>query len=149
MDRMEFCKLVDELSRTVQHSQIALQQTAKEYFLSYFSKQDDVLVPDTRQVNVSYFEQDERKQGSFFVPVASLVSHDSLELDEISIALQADLHMEEDLLYADFRKGRGETEGNDVQKEGDACNCRIELKFKNQHPAEGIAETIHMLNKSI
>lgn len=149
MNRIEFCELVDELSRTMQHSQIALEQTARDHFLSYFSKNDDVLVPDTRQVNVSYFEQDEKKQGSFFVPTASLVSHDSLELDEISVTLQANLHMEGSLLYADFKRGGQEAEPGDMGEDGNACNCKVELKFKNRRPAEGIMETINMLNKSI
>lgn len=149
MNRIEFGELVDELSRTMQHSQIALEQTARDHFLSYFSKQEEVLVPDTRQVNISYFEQDEKKQGSFFVPTASLVSHDSLELDEISVTLQADLHMEGSLLYADFKRGGQETEPGGAEESGNACNCKVELKFKNQRPSEGIMEAINMLNKSI
>lgn len=149
MNRIEFGELVDELSRTMQHSQIALEQTARDHFLSYFSNQEEVLVPDTRQVNISYFEQNEKKQGSFFVPTASLVSHDSLELDEISVTLQADLHMEGSLLYADFKQGGQEMESGGAEESGNACNCKVELKFKNRRPSEGIMEAINMLNKSI
>lgn len=149
MNRIAFHALVDELSKTMQYSQIALEQTALEHFLSYFSKKEDAFEPETRQIKVSYFEQEEKKQGSFFVPTASLVSHNSIALDEIHVTLQTDLYMEENDLYADLKNGGEETDSDDTAKKGDACNCKIELKFKNHHPAEGIREAVNMLNKTI
>ncbi len=135
--------MVGELASSVQQSQIALEQTAREHFMSYFTRQEDTLVPDTQKIRVSYMEQNEKKEGSFFVPTASLLSHNSMALDEVSVTLRADL------LYADFSRGGREGEDGANPKGGDRHNCEVELKFKNRRPAEGVIETVNMLNKSI
>ena len=141
--------MVGELASSVQQSQIALEQTAREHFMSYFTRQEDTLVPDTQKIRVSYMEQNEKKEGSFFVPTASLLSHNSMALDEVSVTLRADLQLEGDLLYADFSRGGREGEDGANPKGGDRHNCEVELKFKNRRPAEGVIETVNMLNKSI
>lgn len=145
MEQVRLQTLVAEVTKALQVTQIMMEQTRLEHFLSYFTEKDNTNLPKTLDVTISIPEGGERKEGKFSVPVATLVSHRGLSMDTVEVKINTALTSLDDGLMAQVGKmERGENAGDDI-----GSQCEIKLVFRNEDPPAGIQETDNLLNKSI
>lgn len=145
MEQVRLQILIAEVTKALQATQIMMEQTKLEHFLSYFTEKNNFSIPKTMDVVVDISECGERKEGKFSVPVATLISHRGLVMDTVEVKINTALTSVNDGLMAQVGGlEREENAGDDV-----GSQCEIKLVFRNENPADGIQEACNLLHKSI
>ena len=151
MECIKVDELVTELSKAMQSAQGALQAANLQTFWSYFEDADAGAVKaKSKKLVVSYPDNGKIKNGSIDVPLASLVPHGHMSLDNIDLTIYADLDVENGSLIAklspDEKKGLFH---KDTKKKKVPGLCEIKLSFKNESAADGVKNVTATLNKNI
>lgn len=146
MEQVRLQTLIGEVTKALQMTQIMMEQTKLEHFLSYFTEKDNTNLPKTMDVTIGISECGERKEGRFSIPLATLVSHRGLSMDTVEVKINTSLNFTDDSLMAQVGnpERREDTGGNSADSQ-----CEIKLVFRNEDPSDGIREANNMLNKSI
>lgn len=146
MEQIRLQTLVTEVSKALQATQIMMEQTKLEHFLSYFTEKDNTSLPRTIDVTIGIPECGERKEGKFSIPLATLVSHRALSMDTVEVKINTALDFADDGLMAQV----GSMERKEIPGGDSAYNqCEIKLVFRNEEPPDGLQEAENLLNKSI
>lgn len=150
MEKIEFQTLIAEVTRAVQITQHMMEKTQTANFLNYFEDTGSVLEPVTKEIRVTYYEGDSPKEGKFFVPVAALVPHNGLVMEQVDVTVRASLTTIEDKLMAELSPAGKQEESQSEDKISESSNqCEIKLSFRNKDASDGMREVVNMLNKTI
>lgn len=88
------------------------------------------------------------KGGKTKMPVAALMHHRPLLLDEVSIRMKTSLKMEKGSIYVETAQNKtGEEEVQ--QKEPPAGQTEILLTYKGSDPSQGIARITEQMNRNL
>lgn len=147
MSQVEFQTLISEMAQAIQVSQIMMEETSLEYFLSYFDRDGETMRARTKDIKVSISENGQKKDGAFTVPTATLVPHTRMCMDTVEVTLHTKLLSCDHGLIAEI--GRNDAKETAAANTAGCSECDVKLVFRNNQPAEGIQETINLLNKSI
>lgn len=150
MEKIEFQTLIAEVAKAVHMTQYMMEQTQTANFLKYFEDTNGVLAPVTKEIRVTYYEGDIPKEGKFFVPVATLVPHNGLVMEQVDVTVRANLITKDDNLMADLSPAGKQDETQADDKLSDAgSQCEIKMSFRNKDASDGMREVVSMLNKTI
>lgn len=130
---MKLDELLASISLSVQQAGQIVDRDAADVFL---------------KLAASTIEMTAEKGGSREIPVAALMHHKPLLLDEVSIRMNASLRLENGSVYVEtmpsVAEGDSGSETNGTKKQAE-----IMLTYKSSEPSEGIARITNDLNRNL